>query len=320
LERSLFNNLLSGVSLDGTRYFYANILQSRRDQDRREWYGCACCPPNVMRQIAAVGHYVATQDATGIQIHQYVSCQIRTNHPLAGQLALALHTDYPWQGTVDVTILEVGGKPWRLSLRVPAWADGTSLSINGKELTATSLQPGTLAQVDRVWSPGDRIVLQLSLLPRFTCPHPRVDAVRESLAIERGPLVYCLEGIDQPEGTNLLDVQIDEQARLRQTWRSDLLGGIVTVEADGGILDVSEWADRLYRALDAATRREPQITPLKLIAVPYFAWANRGAGAMRVWIPRQLVPRTGTVPKTHEEVPKKQTQKPEKGDESCGHF
>lgn len=289
LERSLFNSFLSGVSLDGTRYFYANILQSRKDHGRREWYGCACCPPNIMRQIAAVGHYVATQDASGVQIHQYISSQIRVDHPMAGPLLLSLRTDYPWEGTIGITVQEAAGKSWKLSLRLPVWAAGASMSVNGRELTALSLQPGTWAQVERAWKPGDLLVLRLSLIPRFTCPHPRIDAVRGSLAIERGPLVYCLEAIDQAEGTNLLDVWIDEHASLRQRWRPDLLGGVATVEAEGGLRDVSDWGDQLYRTLvdPALFKRDREVAPLKLTAVPYFAWANRGAGPMRVWIPRQ---------------------------------
>ncbi len=240
IERTLYNGFLAGVSLDGRRFFYVNPLESRGGDERQEWFACACCPPNAMRLLASLDHYVATETDGGVQVHQYATGTIA-----AGVAGLLVETGYPWRGRVEVEVVETRPEPWTLSLRVPAWCEGARLAVNGERVDA--------APVRRVWSAGDRVVLDLPIAPRLTAPHPRVDAVRGCLAIERGPLVYCLEEADAPRA-ELADVVLDPDAPLGETERPDLLGGVVTVEAQA-------------------------------TAVPYFAWANRGPGAMRVWIP-----------------------------------
>jgi DUF1680 family protein len=286
LERSLYNGFLSSVSLDGQRYFYVNPLQSRganplhsRDVvERPEWFGCACCPPNVMRQIALVGHYAATVDDSGVQIHQYLAARIEAGRGVT----LCTETGYPWQGTVQVTVEETDGKAWALALRVPGWCAGASLRVNGRarEGAATA---GAYAVVERTWQAGDVVELELPMPPRLTAPNPRVDAIRGSLAVERGPLVYCLEGIDQEPGLDLLDVCIAPQAAMQAAWREDLLGGVVAIEAQGAAVDVGAWGNELYRPAPVEALPQREVT---LTAVPYYAWANRGPGTMRVWIPR----------------------------------
>jgi DUF1680 family protein len=290
LERSLYNGFLSSVSLDGQRYFYVNPLQSRGANalfsrgvvERPEWFGCACCPPNVMRQIAMVGHYAATVDGAGVQIHQYLPAQIRAELGAGRGVALSFETDYPWEGRVKVTVESTDGKTWALALRVPAWCEEASLNVNGQavERGATG---GTYAVIERTWQSGDVVELELPMLPRLIEPNPRVDAIRASLAIERGPFVYCLEGIDQEPGVDLLDVRIAPDAAMKAVQRKDLLGGVVVVEAQGAAADVSPWQDQLYRPAPAGALPQREVT---LTAVPYYAWANRGPGTMRVWIPR----------------------------------
>jgi DUF1680 family protein len=282
LERSLYNGFLSGVSLDGRRYFYVNPLQSRGGIERSEWYGCACCPPNVMRQIAVVGHYVATVDATGVQIHQYASARIEAELKTGQHVALRVETDYPWDGKVKVIVEETDGATWQLALRVPGWCAGASLQMNGQAVEAAAIG-GTYAAIERAWQVGDVVELDLPMEPRLTAPNPRVDAIRGSLAIERGPLVYCLEQIDQEPNLNLLDVRIAPEASLQATRRENLLGGVVAIEAQGAVVDIGAWQDELYRPapVEDLPRREVTLT-----AVPYYAWANRGLGAMRVWIPQ----------------------------------
>jgi DUF1680 family protein len=281
LEHSLYNGFLSGVSLDGRRYFYVNPLQSRGGIERPEWYGCACCPPNVMRQIALVGHYVATVDETGLQIHQYASARIEAELGTGRRVALRLETDYPWEGRVKVAIEGTDGDPWLLALRVPGWCEGASLQVNGQAVEGAATG-GTYAAIERAWQVGDVVELDLPLVPRLTAPSPRVDAIRGSLAIECGPLVYCLEEADQEPDLNLLDVRIASGASLQATRREGLLSGVVVVEAQGSVVDVSPWQDELYRPapVEALPQREVMLT-----AVPYYAWSNRGPGTMRVWIP-----------------------------------
>jgi DUF1680 family protein len=280
LERSLYNGFLSGVSLDGQRYFYVNPLQSRGGIERPEWYGCACCPPNVMRQIAAVGHYIATVDETGLQVHQYASARIEAKLKRGQHVALRAETDYPWEGRVKVTVEETDGVTWQLALRVPGWCEGASLQVNG-EVAEPSAPGGTYAAIERAWQVGDVVELDLPIVPRLTTPNPRIDAIRGSLAIERGPLVYCLEEADQEPDLNLMDVRIAPEASLQATRREDLLDGVVAIEARGAVVDIGAWQDELYRPVPVEDLPQREVT---LTAVPYHAWANRGPGTMRVWI------------------------------------
>jgi DUF1680 family protein len=282
LERSLYNGFLSGVSLDGQRYFYVNPLQSRGGIERPEWYGCACCPPNVMRQIALVGHYAATVDESGIQIHQYLSTKVEVELDAGRRVVLHTETDYPWAGKVKVIVEETDGDAWKLALRVPGWCKGASLQVNGQAVQAAAAS-GTYTAIERAWQAGDVVELDMPMKPRLTEPHPRVDAIRGSLAIERGPLVYCLEEVDQEPGLNLLDVHIAPDASLQATRCEDLLGGVVAVEVQGAVADVDAWQDKLYRPAPVEDSLQREIV---LTAVPYYIWANRGPGAMRVWIPR----------------------------------
>ncbi len=281
LERSLYNGFLSGVSLDGSRYFYVNPLQSRGGIERPEWYGCACCPPNVMRQIAVVAHYAATVSEAGIQIHQYMPLTVVADGEGGPRATLRVETDYPWDGKVRVTIEETDGTAWALSLRVPAWCKGAMVGVNGDSVEPFVIEDH-VTTVRQTWKAGDVIELELAMSPMLVEAHPRVDATRGCVAIQRGPMIYCLEEVDQPD-VDLLDVRLDLGAPLKAVSRPDLLGGVVVVEAPGKMTEEGTWKDRLYRS---AAKQTPTYRDMTLTAVPYYAWANRGAGAMRVWIPR----------------------------------
>jgi DUF1680 family protein len=260
----------------------ADPLRSRGVVERPEWFGCACCPPNVMRQIAMVGHYAATVGDSSLQIHQYLSAKIEAELGAGRRVVLHAETDYPWDGRVKVTVEETDGKEWELALRVPGWCEGASLRVNGQAVAAVAAA-GTYALVERTWQTGDVVELDMPMPSRLTEPNPRVDAIRGCLAIERGPLVYCLEEVDQQPGLNLLDVRIAPGASTEVVRREDLLGGVVVVEALGAVVDVSSWQGELYRPAPVEDLPQRQVM---LTAVPYYAWANRGPGTMRVWIPR----------------------------------
>ena len=261
LERTLYNGVLAGLALDGGGYSYVNPLHVRdghrdaveRGARRQPWYACACCPPNVMRLLASLQRYVATRDGDGIQIHQYAT---GTFGPVR------VRTDYPWDGRVAVEVLEAG---LSVSLRVPQWA---SARLDGQPV-----EPGY------VTLEHDTATLELDMSPRLVSPHPRIDAVRGCVAIERGPLVYCLEAADAPEGTVVDDLRLS--GGLQAVARPDLLGGIVAVEADGAHATADDW-DWPYTPDARLNGRRP----VRLLAVPYALWGNRGDGAMRVWIPR----------------------------------
>ena len=283
LEQTLYNGFLSGVSADGTHFFYVNPLLSRGGHERAKWYEVACCPPNIMRTVASVEHFIATTDAGGLQVHLYSPAAIKTRLESGEQVALRLETQYPWQGHVALTIVETGARPWTLSLRIPGWCEAAAIRINAQAAN-TVASAGSYALIERVWQSGDRVELDLPMPPQLLEAHPLIDPTRASAAIRRGPLVYCLEQPDQEPAVDILAVQIDEHVPLEAAWDPDLLGGAMVVSAGGYALDTNAWAGRLYRPLCTAADLPRRAVPLR--AVPYFAWGNRGASAMRVWIPR----------------------------------
>ncbi|HZB59273.1 MAG TPA: beta-L-arabinofuranosidase domain-containing protein [Actinomycetota bacterium] len=269
IERALYNGVLSGISLTGTRFFYVNPLQRRTHHaeepaghgERAPWYPCACCPPNLMRLLSSFGQYLATGDDGGIQLHQYATCELQAE-VAGGTARLAVQTGYPWHGRVTVRVVQAPDQPWTLSLRVPGWCRSAVLSGPGG---AGPLAPGPgTAELSRRWTAGDTVVLELDMPVRVVEPDPRVDAVRGCVAVARGPLVYCVESADLPPETELEELRWDPGREPAAVPRPNLGEGVVgiSVPLAGGRPGLSAGA------------------------IPYFAWANRGAGAMRVWIPR----------------------------------
>jgi DUF1680 family protein len=277
LERTLYNGFLSGLSLDGKSFFYTNPLQSRNGERRHRWNPVACCPPNVMRLVASLHHYLATVTDAGIQLHQYASSTIRAAVPAAGPVELTVETSYPWSGTVAVEVVSSTDAAWTLSLRIPTWA---RVAI----LEGEPVAPGGYAALTRRWRAGDRVVLEIDVSPRLTTPNPRIDAIRGCLALERGPVVYCLEELDLPTGVELADVALDPAAEPVDSGSVAQLGGVPAVTLKGVVRDLDGWQKTEYRDVHALPAAAPA-SPARLLAVPYFAWANRDAGGMRVWIP-----------------------------------
>lgn len=287
IERTLFNGFAAGVSLSGSEYFYVNALQVRADaeaDDRRHpstgrqgWYDVACCPPNIMRTLASLDHYLATSDPAGVQLHQYAAGSVRA--AIAGGTAeLTVRTEYPWRGSIEVEVIVTPDAAWTLSLRIPGWAAGATASVNGD--AGPEPEPGGYLQLERHWRAGDRVLLELPVAPRLTLADPRIDAVRGCAAIERGPLVYCLEQADQPDGIPM-DELLLQSGELHEHAEEQLLGGVVVVHAPGA----STMAPPDPFPYGPAADTVPPPTRVELVAVPYCTWANRGVGPMRVWIP-----------------------------------
>ena len=277
LERTLYNGFLSGHSLDGASFFYANPLQSRAGETRHHWNPVACCPPNIMRLLASLHHYLATATATGVQLHQYASSTIRVSRPSAGPLELHVDTNYPWSGAVSVEVASSTEAEWTLSLRIPSWA--RSATVDGEPVA-----PGGYATVARRWRVGDRVELELDVSPRLTVANPRIDAVRGCVALERGPVVYCVEQQDLPGGADLADIVVDAAADPVDNGPVRKLGGLPGVVLTGIVRDLDGWRRSEYRDLRELPAETPA-APAPLLAVPYFAWGNRDGGGMRVWIP-----------------------------------
>jgi uncharacterized protein len=212
-----------------------------------------------MRLLSSWQQYLATADESGIQLHQYAAAVIRTR--IGGQQAqVAVRTEYPWDGRVTVRVEGTPADPWTLSLRVPEWCRSATLSVAGE--APVPVAAGVVCRL-RAWQPGDEVVLLLDTPVRWTEPDPRVDAVRGCVAFERGPLVYCVESVDLPDGTVLEDLRWDPSGEPVAAPRPDLGDGVIGVGVP---------------VIGAASGSVP--------AVPYHAWANRGVGGMRVWLPR----------------------------------
>jgi len=297
IERTLHNIFAASTSTVGDGFFYVNPVQRRRPRDaapvdgkplrsdapgtRPAWFDCACCPPNIIRTISSLSGYLATADETGVQLHLYAPTVLDV--PVGdGSVRATVQTDYPTDGVVTVQVDESPEQPWMLSLRIPAWCRGATVEVAGVERDATADARGYL-RIERAWARGDVVRLVLPMPVRLTVAHPAVDAVRGAVAIERGPLTFCLESPDQSDGVDLDAVALRADGELRVSSRADLLGGTVVIEADGEVRDTSAWAGTAWATLGeepaAATR---QVT---LTAIPYYLWANRGPSAMRVWVP-----------------------------------
>jgi DUF1680 family protein len=278
IERTLFNGFLAGMSLDGRSFFYDNPLQVRTGHARHRWNPVACCPPNIMRLLASINQYVATTSASGIELHQYAPSVIRTAGPDGEAIGLAVKTQYPWAGRVTIEITEGGPSEWTLALRIPAWSRGAT--VDGRPVDA-----GGYARLTRRFATGDLVELDLDVAPRLTAPNPLIDAVRGCLAIERGPLVYCIEQADQPDA-ELARVMLDARAPCAVTGPLGDLNGVIGVTTRGQLVELDGWADVAYR--DRRDSPELEGTPTAITAIPYFACSNREIGAMRVWVPEAV--------------------------------
>ncbi len=277
LERTLYNGFLSGLSLDGRTFFYVNPLQSRGGHARHMWDPVACCPPNIMRLLASLDQYLATTSDAGVQLHLYAPATIGATSPSGDPVELRVETGYPWSGSVDIEVVASGSDEWTLALRIPAWS--REARVDGERVT-----PGTYAGLTRRWRPGDRVSLELDVAPRLTAPNPRIDAVRGCLAVERGPLVYCFEEHDLPDGVDLADVRLAADPRLADAGPIETLAALPGVTAEAIVNSLDGWREVDYRDV-RELGAPPPAAPTRLLAVPYFAWANRSAGAMRVWVP-----------------------------------
>ncbi|MBV9851555.1 MAG: glycoside hydrolase family 127 protein [Armatimonadetes bacterium] len=272
LELALYNGFLAGVSLDGRRYFYVNPLASEGGHHRQEWFGCACCPPNVTRTLASLGGYAYAASDRGLWVNLYIRGGARAQ--VGGQnVALDVMTEYPWDGKVQITVTPDAEAAFALHLRVPGWCEGASVRVNGLLVSDAPLEKGYFV-LDRAWKPGDAVEMDLPMPVRRIGADPRVAEDRGCLALARGPLVYCVEDCDLDAPVAALALP----AAAEFTAGPELLGGIVTLVGNGETGAEPEWRGGLYRTA-------APLVPVAVTAVPYYAWDNRAPGGMRVWIP-----------------------------------
>jgi DUF1680 family protein len=285
LERTLLNNVLAGMAQDGRTFFYVNPLEVRPAEAKRRydqhhvktqrvpWFGCACCPPNIARTLASLGHYTHSVLPDGVAVHLYAACELRV--PVGDTRArIEVATEYPWDGKVVVRVKPDVPVNFGLRLRLPGWCGDPSARLNGEFISCASHRRDGYLVITRAWQAGDTVVLDLPMVPVRVRAHPQVQHARGQVAIQRGPLVYCLEEIDNGAGLDRLRLPSD--APLQARFDDTLLGGCVVVEATGQRVRVV--GDELYSTA-AAT-----LDTARFRAVPYALWANRGEGEMRVWI------------------------------------
>ncbi len=276
MERALYNGVISGVSLDGERFFYVNPLASLGSHHRQEWFGCACCPPNVARILSSLGEYVYSQGDAEAVVHLYVQGAGRLQ--VAGQeITLRQETDYPWEGRVTLTLQMERPAEFALRLRIPGWCRRAGLRINGEPSDLSGRVERGYARLERLWRSGDRVELDLAMPVERIYAHPDVRQDAGMVALQRGPIVYCLEETDNP--APLQRLALARSAALEPRFEEDLLGGVVTLAGEAAAASTDGWEATLYRA------QPPARTPVPLRAVPYHAWDNRAPGQMRVWLP-----------------------------------
>jgi len=277
LELAMFNGALSGLSRDGKHYFYANPLESDGTPTRWDWHTCPCCTMNVSRLVASVGSYFLSTAPDGVVFHLYGG--IASEVQVAGtNVSLREVSNYPWSGDIAIHVDPEVPSTFDVKLRVPAWCKGARIEVNG-EAVDLEIERG-YATVRRTWNKGDRIALTLPMHPERLFAHPGVIMDAGRVALKRGPLVYCLEEVDNPGGS-VQRLKLPRNSELRTEVRSDLFDGIVTIKCDATAIDETEFKP-LYRTTPP---KENQAT---LTAVPYFLWANRAQGSMVVWVPEAI--------------------------------
>ncbi|TSE03197.1 glycoside hydrolase family 127 protein [Mesorhizobium intechi] len=275
MERALYNGSISGLSLDGSLFFYENPLESRGRHNRWKWHRCPCCPPNVGRMVASIGSYFYSLADDALAIHLYGDSTARFD--IAGTpVRLTQASRYPWDGAVEITIEPQAPVEFTLHLRVPAWSSSATLQINGEAVDLEDITSDGYAAIRRAWKKGDRVRLDLEMpIERlYANPEVRQDAGR--VALSRGPLIYCVEASDND--SRLHRLTLPRTADIEAHEAPELLGGVVTLSAKARADAGDGWQDGLYR------REPPASVETRLTAIPYYAWDNREPGEMLVWL------------------------------------
>ncbi len=286
IEKALINNVMAGVSHDGVSFFYANRLAAMPELfkdvgfhkfpgERQKGFGCSCCPPNVARIFSSLGLYFQSASENAVYSHIYGDwdCEFALKD---GAVTLSQRSGYPYDGKVVTAVKTSKPLKFDLLLRIPAWASKWSAKINGKKIAKPELAKGYL-KLSREWSNGDKVELDLAMEPVAMESHPSVRHDAGRIALMRGPLVYCIEEADN--GKDLNDIALDLSKPLKAKFDKSLFGGTVVIEATGSRRELKDWKGVLYRPAGRSKMKK-----IKLKAVPYNRWANRGAGEMLVWI------------------------------------
>ena len=286
MEKTLFNGIISGMSLDGKAFFYVNPLEAFPEaslKDRRmrhvkirrqKWFACACCPPNIARMIASLGNYVHSVRKDALYTHLYIGGEAKLN--LGGaEISVKIETQYPWEGKINISFQMNRKAKFKYGLRIPGWCDKYSLRLNNAEVPCQI--EDRYAIIDREWSGGDTLSLVFDMPVKFLRSNPRVRENAGKVAVMRGPVVYCAE--EEDNGAELFRLRAGNPGDITVTHKNDLLEGVTAISFTGK--REKDWAeDTLYN--DCETSLEDK----KIVLIPYYAWANRNEGEMTVWMNR----------------------------------
>ena len=287
VELELYNGILSGISLGGTKYFYTNPLAASKDypyqlrwEDGRQPYIALsnCCPPNAVRTIAEAGSYMYGLSDEGLYVHLYSSNNLNAKLKDGSVIELQQQTNYPWAGDVVITIKRSPAKAFSLFLRIPGWCDKANIKVNG-QIVYKDLHGSKYQQINRKWKAGDKIELILDMPAKLIEANPLIEATRNQVAVKRGPVVYCLESPDLAQNENVFDVVLP--AKVQFTPHADEIDNshIIALKGKAQLIQHAKWDDALYHEIGDTTKT----VNIKLI--PYYAWANRGRTDMTVWMP-----------------------------------
>ncbi len=286
MELSLYNSVLSGISMDGNKFFYTNPLAAAKDYpyDLR-WSGgrskyiskSNCCPPNTIRTIAEVNDYMYSIGEKGLYINMYGGNVLNTELHDGTKLKLEQTTNYPWDGKITVTIKEATKDVVNIYLRIPGWNKGYSLKINNSFPKVRDMENGYVI-AGRQWKAGDKIELELNMPATLLESNPLVEETKNQVTVKRGPIVYCLESADLPQ-QNVFNVLIPSSIKLQPVPMKIDNCNVMALTGDAMVLQNSNWKNTLYKEVNTKT------TPVKIKLIPYYAWANRGQTDMTVWMP-----------------------------------
>jgi len=293
MEKALYNGILSGVSLDGTKFFYVNPLEvvpeaCEKDQirnhvkpERQKWFGCACCPPNLARMIASLPGYIYTKKDDTLYVHLYVGNESTTD--INGtKVAIIMKSDYPADGNISVAVSPAETLDASIAFRIPGWCRRYTVCRNGHEIVpdGSNYKDGYL-YVHGSWTDGDMVTLHFEMPVQVVCASPLVRENIGKAAVMRGPVVYCLE--EEDNGSYLSWIALPKVPSFTCSYEKDMLGGIVKLRSNGLVLDAKNWSDSsLYEIYKADTFSEKSLE-----WIPYYAWANRSCGEMAVWIRKE---------------------------------
>jgi uncharacterized protein len=288
VELEIYNSILSGINLDGNKFFYTNPLSASDDFPYKlRWYGgrqsfislSNCCPPNVVRTISEMSNYFYSHVKNGLYVNLYGGNKLNTTTENGALLAIEQITNYPWNGSVDIKINAIQAAEFSFFLRIPAWANGAQIMLNGKKMNINATA-GTYAEVKRLWKKGDVLSVQLPMEVQLMESNPLVEETRNQVAVKRGPIVYCLESNDLESGNKVANVLIPADTKWSPKIRQIANTAVMTLDANVRYEAKKEWKNALYQPL-----RTEKAATANITLIPYFAWANRGHSEMSVWLP-----------------------------------